>query len=67
MKEVLVSLPDGVVEILDKYIIGKLGEGYSDTLCNIIMNWMSEQGYLVKNGKVKDHVDDFVEKDGYDR
>jgi hypothetical protein len=67
MKKILVSLPDGVVEILDKDIVGKLGEGYSDTLRNIIMNWMSEQGYLAKTGKVKDHVDAFVEKDGYDR
>jgi len=46
MKKIIVSLPDGVVEILDKEIVGKLGEGYSDTLRQIIMNWLSEQGYL---------------------
>ena len=57
MKKILVSLPDGVVEILDKEIIGKLGDGYSDTLRNIIMNWMSEQGYLAKDGKQKTHKD----------
>jgi len=51
MKKILVSLPDGVVEILDKEVIGKLGDGYSDTLRNIIMNWLSEQGYLAKGGK----------------
>ena len=51
MKKILVSLPDGVVEILDKEVIGKLGEGYSDTLRQIIMNWLSEQGYLAKGGK----------------
>ena len=51
MKKILVSLPDGVVEILDKEVIGKLGEGYSDSLRQIIMNWLSEQGYLAKNGK----------------
>jgi hypothetical protein len=67
MKKILVSLPDGIVEILDKEIIGKFGEGYSDTLRNIIMNWMSEQGYLAKTGKVKDIFDALVEKDGYDR
>jgi hypothetical protein len=67
MKKILVSLPDGIVEILDKEIIGKFGEGYSDTLRSIIMNWMSEQGYLAKNGRVNDDVDTFVEKDGYDR
>ena len=33
-------------------IIGKLGgDGHSDTLRNIIMNWLSEQGYLAKGGK----------------
>lgn len=67
MKKILVSLPDGVVKILDKEIVGKLGDGYSDSLRNIIMNWMSEQGYLAKNGKTKDHVDTLLEKDGYDR
>jgi hypothetical protein len=51
MKKILVSLPDGVVAILDKEVIGKLGEGYSDTLRNIIMNWLGEQGYLAKGGK----------------
>ncbi len=51
MKKILVSLPDGVVEILDKEVIGKLGEGYSDTLRQIIINWLSEQGYLAKGGK----------------
>ena len=39
MKKILVSLPDGVVTILDKDVIGKIGEGYSDTLRTIIMNW----------------------------
>jgi metal-responsive CopG/Arc/MetJ family transcriptional regulator len=53
MRKILVSLPDGVVEILDKEIIGKIGEGYSDTLRTIIMNWLSEQGYLAKGGKVE--------------
>lgn len=51
MKKILVALPQGVVDILDKEVIGKLGEGYSDTLRTIIMNWLSEQGYLAKGGK----------------
>jgi hypothetical protein len=48
MKKVLVSLPDGVVNILDKEVIGKIGEGYSNTLRTIIMNWLGEKGYLTK-------------------
>jgi hypothetical protein len=31
MKKILVSLPDGVVEILGKEVIGKIGGGYIDT------------------------------------
>ena len=51
MKKILVSLPDGVVNILDKEVIGKIGEGYSDTLRTIIMNWLGEKGYLTKKGE----------------
>jgi metal-responsive CopG/Arc/MetJ family transcriptional regulator len=51
MKKILVSLPDGVVETLDNELIGKVGQTRSDTLRTIIMNWLSEQGYLVKGGK----------------
>jgi metal-responsive CopG/Arc/MetJ family transcriptional regulator len=51
MKKILVSLPDGVVALLDKEVIGKIGEGYSDTLRTIIMNWLGEKGYLTKKGE----------------
>jgi metal-responsive CopG/Arc/MetJ family transcriptional regulator len=51
MKKILVSLPDGVVETLDNELIGKIGQTRSDTLRTIIMNWLSEQGYLAKGGK----------------
>jgi hypothetical protein len=51
MKKILVSLPDGVVELINKELVGKLGEGHSDTLRTIIMNWLSEKGYLTKGGK----------------
>jgi metal-responsive CopG/Arc/MetJ family transcriptional regulator len=51
MKKILVSLPEGIVKILDKEVIGKLGEGYSDTLRTIITNWLGEKGYLTKKGE----------------
>lgn len=51
MKKVLVSLPDEVVNLLDTELKGKFGEGRSDTLRTIIMNWLGEQGYLSKGGK----------------
>jgi metal-responsive CopG/Arc/MetJ family transcriptional regulator len=50
MRKILVSLPDGVVDILDKEVVPKIGEGYSDTLRTIIMTWLSDQGYLKKKG-----------------
>jgi metal-responsive CopG/Arc/MetJ family transcriptional regulator len=51
MKKILVSLPDGVVKTLDNELIGRIGQTRSDTLRTIIMNWLSEQGYLAKGGK----------------
>jgi metal-responsive CopG/Arc/MetJ family transcriptional regulator len=53
MKKILVSLPDGAVNIIDKELIGKVGQTRSDTLRTIIMNWLNEQGYLAKGGKVE--------------
>ena len=51
MRKILVSLPEKTIEIIEKELVGKLGEGYSDTLRTIIMNWLSEQGYLAKGEK----------------
>jgi metal-responsive CopG/Arc/MetJ family transcriptional regulator len=62
MKKIIVSLPDGVVEILDKEVIGKIGEGYSDTLRTIIMNWLSEHGYLSKIKKPEVKEENPIEK-----
>jgi len=53
MRKVLVTLPEETIEILDKELVGKLGEGYSDTLRTIIMSWLSEKGYLTKGGNVE--------------
>jgi len=51
MKKVLVALPDEVVNMVDTELSGKLGEGRSDTLRTIIMNWLGEKGYLTKVDK----------------
>lgn len=50
-EKIPVSLPDGAVKTLDDELIGKIGLTRSDTLRTIIMNWLSEQGYLAKGGK----------------
>lgn len=51
MKKILVALPDGIVNLLDHELIGKFGDGRSDTLRTIIMNWLGEKGYLTKQGE----------------
>jgi hypothetical protein len=53
MKKVLVALPDKIVDLIDNELVGTLGEGHSDTLRSIILNWLSEKGYLAKGGKVE--------------
>ena len=53
MRKILVALPQEIVDLIDKELIGKLGEGYSDTLRTIIMNWLSEKGYLSKGGRIE--------------
>jgi hypothetical protein len=52
MRKVLVALPEEIVNLIKEELLGKLGEGYSDTLRTIIMNWLSEKGYLNKGGKI---------------
>lgn len=42
---------ENIAELLNKELVGKIGETRSDTLRTIIMSWLSEQGYLTKGGK----------------
>ena len=46
----------GIAISLFRYLVGipsKLGEGYSDTLRTIIMNWLSEKVISIKVANVK--------------
>ncbi len=47
MKKVLVSLPEGIFNII-KELKGKIGESDSEVIRNIIVAYLSEQGYLAK-------------------
>lgn len=60
MKKISVSLPDGIVDILDKELVGKLGEDRSDALRTIIMSWLDERGYLAKGAKQDEHLPENV-------
>lgn len=57
MEKVLVALPEEIVGLVDHDLKGKLGDGRSDILRTIIMNWLGEKGYLSAQKKG-------IEKDG---
>ena len=51
MRKALVALPDEIWDIIDRDLGDTMGKGYSDTIRNIVLAWLSENGYLVKGGK----------------
>ena len=53
MRKVLVALPQKMLDLIDRELVGKLGAGRSDTLRTIVMSWLSEKGYLTKGGTVE--------------
>ena len=54
MKKVLVSLPKGVFDLIrDLKVSGEMGESYSEVIRNIVIAYLSEQGYFSKMGIIK--------------
>jgi hypothetical protein len=51
MRKYVVALRQEVADLIGKELVRKLGEGYSDTLRGILMNWLSEKGYFTKGEK----------------
>jgi hypothetical protein len=47
MKKILVSLPEGIFNLI-RELKGKIGETDSETVRNIVVAYLSEQGYLAK-------------------
>jgi metal-responsive CopG/Arc/MetJ family transcriptional regulator len=47
-RRALVTLPAGVWEILDTELKGKLGDGDSEVIRNIVISHLTEKGYLLK-------------------
>jgi hypothetical protein len=45
---VLVALPEGILEIIEKELKGKIGDTTSDMLRTIIISYLSEKGYMAK-------------------
>lgn len=47
MKKILVSLPEGVFDLI-RNLKGELGESDSEIVRNIVVAYLSEQGYFSK-------------------
>jgi len=50
MKKVLVSLPEGVFNLVDE-LKGKFGDSDSEVVRTIVISYLSEKGYLSKDVK----------------
>ena len=47
-RRALVSLPEGVWNIIDSELKGKVGDGDSEVIRNIVIAYLTERGYLLK-------------------
>ncbi len=47
-RRALVTLPDGVWEVIDKQLKGKVGNGDSEVIRNIVIAYLMERDYLMK-------------------
>ena len=54
MRRTLVSLPDGAWDAIDKELRPQLGNADSEIIRNIVLAYLIEKGYLLKNkGKIE--------------
>lgn len=49
MRRALVSLPDGVWSIIDNELKGQIGDGDSEVIRNLVISYLTEKGYLLKD------------------
>ena len=47
-RRALVTLPDGVWDVLDNQLKGKIGNGDSEVIRNIVIAYLMERNYLTK-------------------
>ena len=53
MRRALVSLPDGVWNIIDTDLKGQIGDGDSEVIRNLVIAYLAEKGYLLKGKKIE--------------
>jgi metal-responsive CopG/Arc/MetJ family transcriptional regulator len=49
LRRALVSLPDGVWSIIDNELKGQIGDGDSEVIRNLVISYLTEKGYLLKD------------------
>lgn len=54
MKKVLVSLPKGIMNIIDNKLKGKIGDKDSEIIRAIVIAYLSEKGYLNRSIEVNE-------------
>lgn len=57
MRRALVSLPDGVWNVIDKDLKGQIGDGDSEVIRNVVIAYLTEKGYLLKSNKILGNAD----------
>jgi len=48
MKRILVSLPEGILKVIEEELQGKMGNKDSEIIRNIVVAYLSDQGYMKK-------------------
>jgi len=48
MKRILLNLPDGIWEVIERELKGKIGSKDSEVIRNIVIAYLSEKGYFRK-------------------
>jgi metal-responsive CopG/Arc/MetJ family transcriptional regulator len=54
MRRALVSLPDGVWNIIDTDLKGQIGDGDSEVIRNLVISYLTEKGYLLKGKSISE-------------
>jgi metal-responsive CopG/Arc/MetJ family transcriptional regulator len=52
MKKILVSMPEGVFKLIVE-LEGEIGESKSEVVRNIVVAYLSDQGYFSRMGAIK--------------
>lgn len=47
-RRALVTLPEGVWKVIDTELKGKIGNGDSEVIRNVVLSYLTERGYLLK-------------------